>query len=310
MPKRRHDPSSRHRHRLFVEPLESRELLSVASPLPCNPPPQGGEQADHRPMPADTRAGTARGVQEVQLVLVVPRTGIGSGAAPAVSAHSPAPTRAVVPTSEPRGSLLRAGTGGEVAQEVAAEIPEPAGQGVSLVSAVDVAFLEMTASSPHESAQGLGPDRPALALPVRGGPAGADRTLLTPLSPGPGGPTAPRADGTSGGSETAPAKEGPEAVVPPRQEDPPDPAFLPRAAGVIADGIRAGFTALEEALKSLTEPEGLPAGPAGVLMHWVGVSLWGLAAVLTAAVARQRQRRETGLIAGLERSGSYEEEQP
>jgi parallel beta-helix repeat protein len=193
-----------------------------------------------------------------------------------------------------------------------------AGQGLSFVSASDVAFLDLAAPATlHESGQGPGQDRAALQLPARGGPPGTDRLFSTPLPPGrealmppgTGRTDARRTDDTAPEPEAAPEAEGL-----PKREDLRERGFLPRGVDVIVEGLSAGFAALEEALKALAEPQPLTARRAPVLLRWVGISLWGLAAALTAAAA-QRRRHDTHRhvrmgIVGLGRFGGNEEEQP
>ncbi len=188
-----------------------------------------------------------------------------------------------------------------------------AGQGLSFVSTSDVAFLEPAAPATlHESGQGLGQDRPALLLPTRGGLPGTEASARSPLPssrealmpPGTGRPAARRTGDTAPEPEAAPEGEGL-----PKREDLRERGFLPRGVDVIVEGLSAGFAALEEALKALAEPQPLTARRAPVLLRWVGISLWGLAAAVTAAAAQRRRHLRMGFV-GLGRFGGNEEEQP
>ncbi|MFO0845250.1 MAG: hypothetical protein U0797_23185 [Gemmataceae bacterium] len=90
----------------------------------------------------------------------------------------------------------------------------------------------------------------------------------------------------------------------------PSAPFLPEGAGVIAEGISVGLSTLEQALRSLLEPEASTAWGGPLLMHWVGVSLWSLAAAFGVAVACGYRPEPAGLDVEPRRVGPTEEEQP
>lgn len=73
--------------------------------------------------------------------------------------------------------------------------------------------------------------------------------------------------------------------------------LTPLGGGLLSEGVPAGFAALDRAIQVLLEPE-VTQGPRGpVLLHWLGLSTWLLAAAAGYAFVRRNRARTPALLA-------------
>jgi hypothetical protein len=222
---------------------------------PGNPSGEGPGAADHPPAVGDPPAASS-GHARVQPVSTAP------AADPSLAARASRP--APVTGSEPAPGTT--------------PVPLP-------VASRDAALPEqrLAQTRPGGSLGATLPTDLRLDVPL---PLGRGDLAPTPLQRN-GGAEADAAveeapSGAGAAQETPKAGAGAEAPLP------------AEGAGLLVEGLPSGLTALERALRALTEAEPLSARRGMTLLHWLGASTWMLAAGAAYAVARRRRTRPAG----------------